>query len=314
VKLRRFVEIAAGLGVGGGLLYWVLRDYSWEAFQKVSWRWEWFAGAGIVMTLAHGCRAGRWQLFLRANGHAYVSFGEAFLALMVGYLVNLGLPRAGEIVRCSLLYRARRLPLEVSIGTVMGERLLDVLLLGVWGAAVIAIEGAEWLRQLGLWRWMPFLTVGVIGGVGLLWALYRYRERLPWIWLQRLIKGMVSAFTVRPRRLNLLLSVGIWMGYWIATWMAGLAVESAFSLWEAWILLVGSGLAMAIPVPGGLGTFHVIGFTLLAYSGYPENQAKTIVILIHAFQTLHTILLGLIGIAYFSFERTKKANSVPPSS
>ncbi len=304
MKLRRLIEIVVGLGVGGGLLYWVLRNYSWEAFRAVSWCWEWFAGAAIVMTLAHSFRAWRWQLFLRANVQASVSLREAFLALMAGYLVNLAIPRAGEIVRCSLLYRARRLPMEVSIGTVVGERLLDILLLGMWGTVVVAIEGAEWLHRLGLWRWIPFLITGMVVGVGLLWGLYWYRERLPWMGLQRLIKGMVSAFTVQPRPLNLFLSVSIWIGYWIATWMAGLAVERVFSLWEAWVLLVGSGLAMAIPVPGGLGTFHAIGFTLLAYLGYPENPAKTIVILIHAFQTLHTILLGLIGVAYFSFQKT----------
>jgi len=314
VKLRRFIEIVLGLGLGGGLLYWVLRDYSWEALRGVSWRWEWFGGAALVMALAHGFRAWRWQLFLRANGQVSVSLREAFLALMAGYLVNLGIPRAGEIVRCSLLYRTRRLPLEVSFGTVVGERLLDVLLLGIWGAVVVAIEGAEWMRRLGLWQWIPLLMMGAVVGVGLLWGLYRYRERLPWMWTRRLIKGMVSAFTVQPRRLNFLLSVSIWICYWIATWMAGIAVERVFSLWEAWVLLVGSGLAMAIPVPGGLGTFHAIGFSLLAYLGYPENQAKTIVILIHAFQTLHTILLGAIGIAYFSFQRTTGSNSVRSSS
>mgnify|MGYP001096637785 CR=1 FL=1 len=314
MKLRRFAQIIVGLGVGVGLLYWVLQDYSWEAFREVSWRWEWFGGAAIVMALAHGFRAWRWKLFLKANVHTHVSFWEAFMALMAGYLVNLGIPRAGEIVRCSLLYRARKLPLEVSFGTVVGERLLDILLLGICGSVVLAVEGSEWLRRLGLGRWAPFLISGAVLGVGLLWGLYRYRERLPWAWLQRLVKGIVSAFTVRPRSVNLLFSVSIWVCYWIATWMAGLAVESGFSLWEAWVLLAGSGLAMAIPVPGGLGTFHAIGFTLLAYSGYSESQAKTIIILIYAFQILHTILLGLIGIAYFSFQRTTSAKPVSSHS
>ena len=303
MKLRRFIEVVLGLGIGGGLLYWVLRDYSWQALWEVSWQWEWFAGAGVAMTLAHALRAWRWKLFLSASGYENVSGAEVFLALMTGYLVNLGLPRAGEIVRCSLLYRARRLPLEVSFGTVVGERLLDVLLLGVWGAVVVVIEGSEWLRQLGMWRWGPFLAGGAVVGAMLLWGLYRYRERLPWAWVQRLIKGVVSAFMVRPQSLNLFLSVGIWLCYWIATWMAGRAVDNVFSLWGAWILLVGSGLAMAIPVPGGLGTFHAIGFTLLTYLGYTENPAKTIVIIVHAFQTLHTILLGLIGIGYFFIQK-----------
>jgi uncharacterized membrane protein YbhN (UPF0104 family) len=97
--------------------------------------------------------------------------------------------------------------------------------------------------------------------------------------------------------------VGIWLCYWIETWTAGRGVGYAFGAWDAWILLVGSGLAMALPVPGGFGTFHAVGFLLLAYLGYPDAPAKTIVLLFHAFQTLCTILLGVLGILYFLSKR-----------
>jgi uncharacterized membrane protein YbhN (UPF0104 family) len=189
--------------------------------------------------------------------------------------------------------------------------MLDLLLLGVWGAVVVGVEGSEWLRRLGLWRWAPFLVGGALVGMSLLWGLYRYRQRLPWPWAQRIVRGVASPFQVRPRTANLLLSIGIWLSYWIATWLAGLAVQENFSLWAAWVLLVGSGLAMAIPVPGGLGTFHAIGLVLLNYLGYADTPAKTLVLLIHAFQTLHTLLLGLGGISYF-FLRMRQIPMAPP--
>jgi uncharacterized membrane protein YbhN (UPF0104 family) len=68
---------------------------------------------------------------------------------------------------------------------------------------------------------------------------------------------------------------------------------------------------MAIPVPGGLGTFHAIGLVLLNYLGYDDTPAKTLVLLIHAFQTLHTLLLGLGGISYF-FLRMREIPTAPP--
>jgi len=312
VRGRRWIEASLGIGVGGGLLYWVLRDYPWQTLREVSWHGEWIAGAALLMGLAHVLRAWRWRLFLRASGSAEVPFLEAFMALMAGYLVNLGLPRAGEVARCSLLYHTRKVPLATSLGTVIGERVLDVLLLGVWALIVVSREGANWLQQLGLWQWLPLLALGTLIGLGILWAFYRYRERLPWGWAQRIAGGMAAAFMVRPRYQNLLLSVGIWIGYWLATWMAGRAFGEGFSLWAAWVLLVGSGLAMALPVPGGLGTFHTIGFVLLSYLGYSEVPAKTLVLLIHAFQTLHTLLLGLIAVGYFAFRRTKAITDISP--
>jgi uncharacterized membrane protein YbhN (UPF0104 family) len=61
---------------------------------------------------------------------------------------------------------------------------------------------------------------------------------------------------------------------------------------------------MVIPVPGGLGTFHAIGLVLLNYLGYADTPAKTLLLIIHAFQTLHTLLLGLIAVGYFALRRT----------
>jgi hypothetical protein len=77
VKLRRWIELGVGLGLGGGLLYWVLRDYPWRALAELSWQWEAVGGAAIVMGLAHGWRAWRWKLFLRASGYENISIREA---------------------------------------------------------------------------------------------------------------------------------------------------------------------------------------------------------------------------------------------
>jgi hypothetical protein len=62
------------------------------------------------------------------TGHK-AGFWSVYNAMMVGYLANLVLPRAGEVVRCTVLKRTDAIPVKVSLGTVITERVIDVLIL-----------------------------------------------------------------------------------------------------------------------------------------------------------------------------------------
>lgn len=297
MKKGYFLQLGLGLALGGGLLYWVLHDYPWGMLKEVRWRWGWLGLAAVSMTLAHYLRAWRWQLFLRQATQQAIARSSTFKALLIGYFVNLGLPRVGEVVRCALLYRWHRLSISTAIGTVIGERLVDVLLLGLLAVGVVIVEGGAWLDRLGIrhsfgW-WAIWFGVGLAG----LWVGYRWLRRWQVRFVRHLLEGLVSIARVRPWWLNGALSLGIWLLYWLSTWWAGLGVGFMdFSAWAGWVLLVGSGVAMALPVPGGLGTFHAIGTGLLLWLGYPDAEARTLVLLIHAFQTLLTIGLGVVSV------------------
>jgi uncharacterized protein (TIRG00374 family) len=81
----------------------------------------------ILNTISNILRAIRWkQLF---NKQEKPSVSNAFYALMVGYLANYGLPRMGEITRCAILKKYNRIPVETGLGTVVVERIIDMLTL-----------------------------------------------------------------------------------------------------------------------------------------------------------------------------------------
>ncbi|GIV22367.1 MAG: flippase-like domain-containing protein [Bacteroidia bacterium] len=312
---RRLIEAGIGLLIGGGLLVWVLRDFAWEKLSVLGKHWEWIALGGISMTGAHFLRAWRWQLMLQSSGHP-TDRTAPWWALMVGYLVNTALPRVGEVVRCTLLWRWRALPVTVSLGTVIAERLIDLLLLAFLALPVVVTEGTGWLEVLGLKAYLPYLIAA--GGIGLiigalLWRYWFARSRHRWI--HELGKGFFSILAVRPRHVAIGLSVGIWIGYWgaLVGVMAACVPQAPLAtlLWPALILLVGSGLAMALPVPGGIGTFHAIGLVLLLSLGWEKALAQLTVVAAHALQTLLVIALGLMGISYGALVRTPPVSSLP---
>lgn len=304
---RRLLETAVGLGVGAILLWWVLRGFDWHALRvAVQEGIGWLLIAGLFMTGAHLLRAWRWQLMMRSAGSS-TDFAAPWWALMVGYLVNTALPRVGEVVRCTLLWRWRGVPVPVALGTVVAERLVDVLILALLSGTVVLVEGPGWLRLLGWGDYTIYFLVGggAAGIVGLLALRYLLRRRrLPWI--EAALRGFESLWCTRPRWIMLLTSIGIWAGYGAAVWGTMKACTNADEIhliWSSWLLLVGSGLAMALPVPGGIGTFHAIGLILLTALSWPESEAKLTVFAAHTLQTLLVLVLGGVGLLWATWQR-----------
>lgn len=302
---RRIVEAVLGLVVGGALLWWVLQDFDWQSLGSVL---EKGIGslllAGLFMSGAHLIRAWRWQLMLRSS-QVNTDLAAPWWALMVGYLVNTALPRIGEVVRCSLLWRWRGVSFPIAIGTVVAERLMDVLILLGLASMVIVVEGTAWLKAIGWDAYtVYFVIAAVVGGVVTLGILRYLFQRHTFPWMRAALQGFESLWRTRPRWVMITFSLSIWLGYGGAVWgvMEACDPSAGNIFWSAWVLLVGSGLAMAIPVPGGIGTFHAIGLILLSGLGWKEAEAKVVVFAAHALQTLLIIILGGLGLIWGSWQ------------
>src|SRR5690554_5433533 len=79
---------------------------------------------------SHVVRAYRWKYMLEPIGYT-PKFWHRYHALMIGYLVNLLIPRAGEATRAALLYQTDRISFSKSFGTIIAERMFDLVMLGV---------------------------------------------------------------------------------------------------------------------------------------------------------------------------------------
>ncbi|MBK7650701.1 MAG: flippase-like domain-containing protein [Flammeovirgaceae bacterium] len=101
----------------------------------------------LVAMISHLLRAVRWKMLLEPTGHS-VTLANSFLSLMIGYLVNLAVPRGGEVSRCYNLYKLEKTPVEVSFGTVVVERLVDLVCLVLLSGFVLLLNGKNSKRLL----------------------------------------------------------------------------------------------------------------------------------------------------------------------
>ena len=303
-RLKSALSVAASLALAAGLLYLALREADLEAVGAalVAGEWAWIVPFAAVALLSVVVRAWRWGLLIRALPDApRAPLGLTSASVAIGYLVNYAAPRLGEVARTANVARRSGATFSGVLGTVVAERLLDVVTIALVLAGVAVAyrdrAGAVWaeaeagVRSLaGAVPAAALVAVGVAavlaaGAVG--WALRRGGGGR--------LAGLVGAFRdglatiLRTGRAPALLgsTVLLWSCYALMTdlpfRLLGLDAAFGLGLGEAWAVMAVGGIGMALPAPGGTGSFHyatVLALTLLF--AVPVTPAATYAILVHA--------------------------------
>jgi len=323
-RLISALQYLIGLGLGVGLFYLVFRGVAWaQLAQRLALVNElWFALGLAAMVLAHVLRALRWQQLLAGAGvHAH--WARAFAALMVGYTVNYAVPRAGEITRCTLLVRTDQVPLATAIGTVVTERLLDVLVLLLMLVALALLEADTVARLLAGWQNVDaglvfggLIAVAVlgVGGAVLLW---RNRRRLPAQplvqriehFLSTLVQGMLSIRSVPNPAAVVVQTVLIWSLYCLNTWMILRALPDfgSATLYLGFFLTALGAVGMALPVPGGIGSFHGLIVLGVVAKAYTESAGQEAALLLHTSSVILNVAIGLVALVWLVGQRPSVA-------
>ena len=331
-KIKSALQYVFILGITGLLLWLSLRGLAvgddqnkgellWKTWQSADKKY--LLLMAVVAIASHWMRAERWKMLIEATGHK-ASIWSTFHSVMVGYLVNLGIPRGGEISRCYNLYKLENTPVETSIGTVVVERLIDVLCLFILLAISFFVEWKNLMTffdalgvgkssqtmSIPIWLWAAL-------GLGLLGVLVLYLLRKN----ERLIKiftgfksGLLAILQLKNKWLFIFQSIVIWILYFSMTYCVMLAFEQTASLGVGAVLIIFAigAIAMALPTPGGLGSYHTllpVGLVLIYQ--LPKTDAIAFVFVFHAWQTIVLIIGGVISLlctgAILQIRKRKKA-------
>lgn len=148
-KILNILKYLAALAVGGFLFWYVYRDqFSDPAYfphlkEQIFKLNFWFIGfAFTALMLSNISRGMRWSLLIEPLGHK-VTLKNSFLAVMLGYLANLFVPRMGEVSRCVVLNRTNRISVDKLIGTVVIERVIDMLSLLVIVMLTLLLQASQ---------------------------------------------------------------------------------------------------------------------------------------------------------------------------
>jgi uncharacterized protein (TIRG00374 family) len=303
------------IALTAGLLWLSLRSLKvGEGENKAQFLWDTWkkANKGFLLLMAlvqmasHVIRSERWKMLLVPSGHS-VKLSSSFLSLMIGYLVNLAIPRGGEVSRCYNLFKLEKTPVETSFGTVVVERIVDVICLLIliafsffveWKKLSTFIDTLDFSSGAGFQipAWLVILFLLVVGGLILLF-LFRKNEKLRKI-LVGFKEGLLSVFRLDNKALFIFYSVAIWGLYFLMSYCVIKAFPETEVLdFRAVITLFAIGsIAMAAPLPGGAGSYHTlvpIGLVMLYH--LPKGDAIAFTFIFHAWQTLIMIVAGIVS-------------------
>lgn len=288
-----------------------------------------FVSAGVAI-LSHLARAERWKLLLDPLGYI-TSLQKGFASVMIGYFVNLAIPRGGELSRCYNLYRLNRTPVDVSLGTVVAERAIDLIFLIILLATALLIQldeliifyEAEEVQQLAQRVKGANIIFFGIGFLILLIAFYfifRYLLKAKGFFIKRHLtkvrgiyrgvkSGVKSVLQLKKRGLFIFYSLLIWVFYYFMMYFVMLAFPETenLGLHAALTIFVIGGIAMAIPLPGGAGSFHVLVSTgLIILYGLSPDKSIAFTFIFHGWQTLVIIVVGATSLIWSQLQTKKK--------
>jgi len=319
--LRAFVQYIIILSVTALLIWFSLRglqvsegenkwDYIYKTWQAADKGWL-FLMAGIAI-ISHMIRAERWKILMKPTGYK-ITLTSSFLSVMVGYLVNLVIPRGGEVSRCYNLYKLEKSPVEVSFGTVVVERLIDVFFLLLLIAIAFVAESKKLfafidtlpIQSSGLGSKLMWLSLVAMLGIIILFIIYQVAKRnqkLTSFFQKTLIgfkEGLVAIVKLENKSLFIFYSILIWVLYFVMSYCVIMAFHETSSLGISAVLslfAIGS-IAMAVPLPGGTGSYHaLVPAGLVFLYNIPKADAIAFTFVFHGWQTLIMVVGGALSL------------------
>jgi uncharacterized protein (TIRG00374 family) len=268
---------------------------------------NWLIGATLTMLYAHYLRGWRWNMLTEPAGYPLNKI-RAFYTVMIGYLVNVATSRGGEFVRCAMASKSEKAPVPTLVGSVVTERIIDLLVLISLCLLCLAIQFQEFYGFFNQYIIQPaienyillmlLLSMGVIG----LWILKKRQSvqknpsEEPSLFA-KFSAGLQSVLHLKQPLLFILSSYGIWIGYWLSTFctLQSLEITSHLTVANALGVVIFSSLGVIVPIPGGAGVWGTVSYGLTLIYGIAEAQANTYGIFTVAFSNLLMIVFGAIA-------------------
>lgn len=263
----------------------------WEQLKDALNRADYWLLVPVLLLLlaSHWLRALRWKQLMEPMGYR-PSRMNCFLAVMIGYFVNLGAPRLGEVVKCTVIARYEKVPADKLVGTIVAERAFDMIcLLIVFGLTLVfqfdvihsltsgkidtlfrSANGQTSYIKISL-----LLLAAVIVFFTAKWLLSKYGHISIVKKVQSVVlniwHGLTSVKELKNKPLFVVYSLGIWSLYWFSTWFGFFAISATrhLSLVDALSVLAMGSVGMIVS-PGGIGAYALLVQKTVAFYDVPS--------------------------------------------
>ncbi|MFH1296412.1 MAG: lysylphosphatidylglycerol synthase transmembrane domain-containing protein [Bacteroidota bacterium] len=322
-----------GLGI---LIIWLsLKDLTEEERQEIvkAFRtadYNWVILAIVLGIFSHVLRALRWMMFMGPMGYK-PSFKNSFYAVMIGYLANLAFPRLGEVTRCGILTKYEKIPFNRSLGTVITERAIDLLIFFMLFVLMIVTQIGtireymdetiypKLVERFGAIHYSRILLITTGSFITLLAILFWiFRRKLQKFKLYQQIKNLIVGFWEGLRSLTQIQRPWLFVFYSIAIWtLYFLMLYFCFFCFpETSDLSLGTGLSALVLgsigimiTPGGIGLYPALIQETLKLYGIALVTGLALGWIVWTTQTLMVLIVGGLSLILLPLNKTRHGNN-----
>lgn len=326
VDLSSIVKLILLLGLGFVLIWFSIRGISaneWEemrlAFKDLKYGWLFLSV--FCGVLSHLSRSHRWQMMLEPLGKK-PAFANCYFILMIGYIANLAFPRLGEAARVGLMQKYEGFSFEKVFGSVVIDRMIDVVtLIGVFAFVFImerdrlgsyaqeAVFGPL-MEKIGSSANLLVLGGFALVGLVLLWFVLKRMGlgQKAKKFIQNILEGFKAIAKLKNFPLFIFHSIFIWVMYFSMVYIIFFASEVTAGLTPmAGLACLVFGAFAVVATPGGIGAYPIIIQATLGLYGLASHLAYGFGTLAWVVQTFGVLIVGFIClIALPIFNRNAK--------
>jgi len=313
LKTKKSLKIIIPLLFGGGLIWYLFTIIPpktlLEYFKNANY---WWISLGLFFgVLSHLSRAYRWKFMLEPMGYT-PRFINSALAVLIGYFVNLAIPRAGEVSRASVMANYENIPFEKGFGTIVAERIADLIMMFLIIGVTLLIQ-FDFILQLVKEKLDPVkiiigLAVCLIGG----FFFYKYvRKSTKGVglkikkFIKSLVEGVTSIFRMKNKWPFIFHTVFIWAMYVLMFWATIPAIDGLQVPFGGILVgFIAGGFSIAA-TNGGIGLYPLAVAGAFTLFGVPEEPSTAFGSVMWAAQTAMVILFG--GLSFLLLPICNKA-------
>ncbi|KAB5483543.1 MULTISPECIES: lysylphosphatidylglycerol synthase transmembrane domain-containing protein [Flagellimonas] len=263
----------------------------------------WVAVSVVMAILSHISRAIRWKYLLEPLGYRPKTL-NSILIVLISYFANLGIPRSGEILRATALTTYEKVPFEKGFGTIVTERVIDLLMLLLIVTVTLVLQTdiiLAFLEEKGV-NIIGAVGILLVGITGLFLATYIIRRsKSPFVhklktFLNGLKDGVLSVFKMKKKWPFIFHTLFIWVAYVGMFWVIKhtVAETMSLSLSELLVAFVAGAFAMST-TNGGIGLYPIAVSAALGIFGISSVSGDAFGWIMWIAQTLMVVVFGTIS-------------------
>ena len=270
------------------------------SFKNADYFWIWISIALAI--LSHVSRAYRWRYTLEPLGY-HPKFLNSFMAVMIGYLVNLGVPRMGEISRAAALTKYENIPFNKGFGTIIAERVADMIFLMAFIFLVVIIQLSTLQDYLvkTFENFNPINTaiiLSVLAILGLLFLKFIQRSEIPFFiklreFIQGILEGIKAILKMKDSLKFIAHTFFIWFLYVLMFYVGMNAVPELNNVPFGGVLsaFVIGGISIAV-TNGGIGAYPYGVMQILMLYNVEAAYGLAFGWIIWSAQTIMVLVIG----------------------